>query len=157
MPIYKEWQLSLNAIHKDIDQFTFNDPLLEASGAPHKHIYHLLTDEITELEKIISSQLNENDVYEQLQTVPGIGKIFAATISLETGEVERFERVGNYASYCRCVKSTRISNNKIKGKGNEFARNLDNGCLMGDPVIFAPTPLPVQRSKNNWNLKQNPQ
>jgi transposase len=37
---------------------------------------------------------------------------------LETGHIGRFPTVGNYASYCRCVKSTKISNGKRKGQGN---------------------------------------
>ena len=37
---------------------------------------------------------------------------------LETGEIERFTTVGNYASYCRCVGSLKISNGKRKGSGN---------------------------------------
>jgi transposase len=51
-------------------------------------------------------------------TVPGIGKILALTIMFETGPIKRFAKVGNYASYCRCVGSERISNGKLKGKGN---------------------------------------
>jgi len=51
-------------------------------------------------------------------TVPGIQKILALTIMYETGPIERFEKVGNYASYCRCVGSRRLSNDKVKGKGN---------------------------------------
>ncbi len=38
---------------------------------------------------------------------------------LETGDIRRFKQVGNYASYCRCVKSAYFSNGKQKGKGNE--------------------------------------
>jgi transposase len=37
---------------------------------------------------------------------------------LETGDMGRFPTVGNYASYCRCVGSTKISNGKRKGQGN---------------------------------------
>src|SRR6266567_1859136 len=56
--------------------------------------------------------------YEQLLTVDGIGTILAQTITLETGAISRFPTVGNYASYCRCVDSTKISNGKRKGTGN---------------------------------------
>jgi transposase len=37
---------------------------------------------------------------------------------LETGEIGRFPPVGHYASYCRCVGSTKISNGKRKGQGH---------------------------------------
>jgi transposase len=52
-------------------------------------------------------------------TIPGVGKILALTIILETGPISRFEKVGNYVSYCRKVSSTWISNGKAKGKGNK--------------------------------------
>jgi len=53
-----------------------------------------------------------------LLTVQGIGTILAQTITLETGTISRFPTVGHYASYCRCVESTKISNGKRKGQGN---------------------------------------
>ena len=53
-----------------------------------------------------------------LTTTPGIGEILATTIMLETGTVERFAAVGNFASYARCVDSKRVSNGKKKGEGN---------------------------------------
>ena len=40
------------------------------------------------------------------------------TILLETGDINRFSSVGNYSSYCRCVESKRISNEKKKGENN---------------------------------------
>jgi len=57
-------------------------------------------------------------VYEQLLTVAGIGTILAQTIALETGDIRRFPTVGNYASYCRCVESHKLSKGKRTGTGN---------------------------------------
>ena len=37
---------------------------------------------------------------------------------LETGDIGRFEKAGNFASYCRCVGSKKMSNEKRKGRGN---------------------------------------
>jgi len=37
---------------------------------------------------------------------------------LETGAIKRFLSVGDYASYCRCVGSEKLSNGKKKGSGN---------------------------------------
>ena len=56
--------------------------------------------------------------YRHLLSVSGIGKVLGLTIMLETGEIGRFAKVGNYASYCRCVGSERLSNGKRKGRGN---------------------------------------
>jgi len=37
---------------------------------------------------------------------------------LEVGDISRFPKVSNYSSYCRAVKSERLSNKKKKGEGN---------------------------------------
>src|SRR5262249_48788149 len=77
-----------------------------------------LRHQIKTLEKTVHTRLNHTPSYEQLLTVQGIGTILAQTITLETGAISRFPSVGNYASYCRCVDSTKISNGKRKGTGN---------------------------------------
>jgi transposase len=81
-------------------------------------VLHCLGQQIKALEKLVHKRLQHTPAYEQLQTVDGIGTILAQTIVLETGDIRRFPTVGNYASYCRCVKSTKISNGKRKGQGN---------------------------------------
>jgi transposase len=70
------------------------------------------------LEREAWRQTKETPAWRALLTVSGIGRILGLTIVLETGPIERFAGVGNYASYCRCVSSTHVSNGKQKGKGN---------------------------------------
>jgi transposase len=77
-----------------------------------------LRQQITTLDKAVSKRLKQTPAYEQLLSVNGIGEILAQTIALETGEMTRFPTVGNYASYCRCVRSTKRSTGKRKGQGN---------------------------------------
>jgi transposase len=61
------------------------------------------------LENAVQDRVKLRPQFRFLKTVPGIGPILALTIMLETGEIERFARVGNYASYCRCVWGVRKS------------------------------------------------
>ena len=76
-------------------------------------------DEQTEiLERTVTQRVKLRPQFSFLKTVPGIGQILALTIMLETGDIRRFSSVGNFASYCRCVGSQKISNGKKKGKGN---------------------------------------
>jgi transposase len=77
-----------------------------------------LSHQIKTLEHTVQKRLKHTPSYEQLLTVDGIGPILAQTIMLETGTIGRFPTVGNYASYCRCVDSTKLSNGKRKGQGN---------------------------------------
>ena len=70
------------------------------------------------LEQAVKGRIKLRPAFKPLLTVSGIGEILGLTIMLETGEIGRFAEVGNYASYCRCVDSKRITNGKKKGKGN---------------------------------------
>lgn len=70
------------------------------------------------LEKSIMSQVKECSEFNLLKTTNGIGDVLAETILLETGDINRFNSPGNYASYCRCVDSCKSSNGKKKGVGN---------------------------------------
>jgi transposase len=79
----------------------------------------LSADEQSELlERTVIQRVQLRPQFRFVKTVPGIGEILALTIMLETGDIRRFPRVGNFASYCRCVDSRKISNRKKKGQGN---------------------------------------
>ena len=79
----------------------------------------LSADEQSEiLERTVIQRVQLRPQFRFLKTVPGIGEILALTIMLETGDIRRFPSVGNFASYCRCVDSRKISNRKKKGQGN---------------------------------------
>jgi transposase len=75
------------------------------------------------LERQACAQMKGTPAYRHLLTTSGIGKVLGLTIMLETGPVERFARVGNYASYSRLVGSERLSNAKRKGRGNTKSGN----------------------------------
>ena len=70
------------------------------------------------LEQTVMQRVKLRPQFCFLKSVLGIGEILALTIMLETGDIRRFASVGNFASYCRCVGSQKISNGKKKGQGN---------------------------------------
>jgi len=92
---------------------------LALAGQVSKDSIDFLTRQIRTIETFLEKKLELKDAYKGLVTLPGIGKILGLTIMLETGPVTRFEKVGNYASYCRVVSSQWTSNGKSKGKGNK--------------------------------------
>jgi transposase len=100
-------------------------PLLEEdedlflSGTVSKHSIDFMTGQIRKIEKVVEKKVRLKKQYKNLLTMPGVGKIIALTIMLETGSIGRFNKVGNYASYCRKVSSKWTSNDKAKGKGNK--------------------------------------
>lgn len=84
----------------------------------HVAVMQALQVQIDSLEKVLAKHCRTEPGYRLLKTVDGIGEILATVILLETGSIERFADVGNYASYCRCVGSAHVSNGKKKGEGN---------------------------------------
>lgn len=77
-----------------------------------------LEGEVAVLERVVKQRIKLKPTYRYLLTVSGIGQILALTIMLESGDIRRFAKVGNFASYCRCVGSEKVSNSKRKGRGN---------------------------------------
>ncbi len=82
-------------------------------------IIQSLNEEIKSIEKTILTQTKLNPTFKNLTTITGVGDILGQTILLETGDISRFQKVGNYASYARCVNSSKTSNNKKKGVNNK--------------------------------------
>jgi transposase len=77
-----------------------------------------LQEQIVQLEQAARERIRLEPAFKPLLSVNGIGDILGLTIMLETGDIGRFPKVGNYASYCRCVGSEWISKGKLKGRGN---------------------------------------
>jgi transposase len=77
-----------------------------------------LQEQIAIVEESVHGQVKLRPGYRRLLKVPGIGKILALTIMLETGDIGRFRDVGNYVSYARLVGSSHLTNGKRKGSGN---------------------------------------
>jgi len=120
------------------------DEALELSGRTSKEVIDCLTRQIQQIERWVLQRIRLEEPFLKLLTLPGVGEILALTILLETGPIERFPKVGHYASYCRLVSSQWTSNQKIKGQGNvrngnrylawaysegsEHARRYDGAC-----------------------------
>jgi transposase len=73
---------------------------------------------IIQLEAEVLAQSKDQPGFRWLKTIPGVGPVLGMTILLETGNIHRFPDAGHFASYCRCVKSEKLSNGKRKGAGN---------------------------------------
>jgi len=96
----------------------FEDSNVALAVKSNVKVLDCLREQIDVMEKAIHGQVRLRQSYKKLLTVPGIGKILALTIMLETGEIRRFREVGNYASYGRLVGSAHWTNGKRKGSGN---------------------------------------
>ena len=97
----------------------FSDPDLIFMAQRYLGVIDHLSQQIKLIEKQALSKIRLSEPFKWLTTITGVGKILAMVIMMEVGEINRFEKVGNYSSYCRCVKSERFSNGKKKGVGNK--------------------------------------
>ena len=61
------------------------------------------------------AKVHDPDNFFRLRSIPGIGKILAMTMLYEIHDVDRFERVQNFASYARLVKCEKSSSGKRLG------------------------------------------
>jgi len=95
------------------------DPELRLAMASTLVVIRTLAEQIDRLEQVVRDHGKLKPEYRYLLSVAGVGKILALTILYETGDIARFPAPGNYASYCRCVNSRRLSHGKKKGEGNK--------------------------------------
>jgi transposase len=114
-------RMSVRAIKKfteaDADDL-FEPPHLVFAAKNNVVVISHLTKIVKSIEKEVMSHVKLRKEFKLLLTIPGIGDILGLTIMLEVGDIKRFPKVGNYSSYCRCVKSERLSNAKKKDENN---------------------------------------
>lgn len=122
----------------------------------HLEVLRVLEGQIERLEQAVLSQVKSTEEFRHLLTLPGVGKVLGVTIALETGEVGRFARAGNFASYARCVDSKRISNGKKKGENNAKNGNRYLAWAFVEAANFAVRYYPaVKRFYERKKAKRN--
>jgi transposase len=101
-----------------IERLCAGDAARALAITSNRAVLHCLDEQIALLEQVVVAQAKMKPDFAKLLTINGIGKILGMTIMYETGTIERFSKVGQFASYARCVDSRRLSNGKKKGEGN---------------------------------------
>jgi len=135
-------------------------PLLERNedlalaGRVSKDAIDHLTRQIHKIEGAVQKRMGVKESYRYLLTLPGVEKILALTIMLETGPISRFETVGDYVSYCRKVPSQWISNGKWKGSGNRKNGNKYLSWAYAEASEFARRLYPEPRSYYHRKLQK---
>lgn len=146
--------LSANAFRQltqgQIEQ-AFADTSVRFGVLTHLNAWRTIEEQVQQLERwVVKARLRRPEPI-ALRTTPGIGRILSLTIALETGTIHRFASVGDYASYCRLVKSERISNGKKKGQGNRKCGNRYLAWAWIEAAHFARCHSPpIQR----WYLRK---
>lgn len=132
---------------------------------------------ITTIEQTVLQSARPLPGYPRLNTLPGVGRILAMTITMEIGEIGRFQTAGDFASYCRTVDARRLSNDKKKGDNNQkcgnkylawafveaanFAKRYDPGCrrwfdrkAARRGTVIATKALACKLAKAAWHVLQ---
>jgi len=95
-------------------------PSARLSACVSYELISALTLSIAEVEQHVGQYCQRTKGYEVITSVPGIGPIIGQSILMESGPMERFPSVNDYASYVRCVPSMALSNGKKKGVGHRI-------------------------------------
>lgn len=126
---HKRWEKALIELH--------TDPYLKALVETDCAIIHELDRQIARLERLAMAAAKRDrwrDLH-VLLSVPGIGKVLALTILYEIGDISRFPRHQDMASYARLVKGTVASAGKISGSrgakmGNGYLKWAFKECII---------------------------
>ena len=112
------WRQVCRLSEEDLTDLLHNDETLLFTAHHEMSVVRYLTNKIELFEKEIMGHVNLRPEYELLLTIPGIGIILGLTIMLEVGDINRFNKVGNFTSYCRCARAKHTSNGKKKSDNN---------------------------------------
>lgn len=101
----------------------FPDEAVQKSMDLNLNIIDTMVHEIYKIEHYVKlkAQYQKGSDFHILKSFPGIGKILALTILYEVGDIQRFGRVQQFASYARLVKCKAESAGKTYGtQGNKI-------------------------------------
>jgi transposase len=112
-----------NTIRQDGFAPALSDVHERLAAESHLAVLRTVAQEIERLEAAALKAVALKPEFAVLKTIKGVGPVLGLTIMLETGDIRRFPSVGDYSSYCRCVKAERLSNGKKKAEGNRKAGN----------------------------------
>jgi len=91
------------SIELDLNLLNYYDQLL-------LHLEHELS---------LIAKTHDADSYFRLRSIPGIGRILGLVILYEIHDINRFERIQDFVSYCRLVKSAKESAGKRMGSSGK--------------------------------------
>jgi len=77
-----------------------------------------------ELDLVRQAKQHDPQAFALLRSVPGIGKVLALTILYEIHDIQRFDRVQEFASYARLVKCAKESAGKKHGASGAKMGNV---------------------------------
>lgn len=128
------------------------DPAIAEGWQSFLNVSKAIDDEVAKLEKIIVEEVDHIEKgpwFDVLTSFPGIGKVLAATILFEVGEIERFPSVQDFSSYCRVIVAEGSSAGKACGKRPGKIGNPNLNWAFAEAVITMSRCTPPIRAYYN--------
>ena len=147
-----------NSMHLLLAKYNYDSPNQLSGISKYQHMQlsdteTLLREQILDLEKQLYPDLIPNEDVQRLLWIPGIGKMNAFNIVLEVDDINRFNDVKNFFSYCRLTPSARNSAGKSKQRaskdGNKYLK-----MVFSDAAVHAIQYYPVIRKYNNSLMRK---
>ena len=111
-----------------------------------RKICAVLGDEITLLEAVIAGLLNDDQGYQAIRALPGVGPVLGAVIVAEIGDITRFPRPAELCSWAGLTPRHRESGTKVS-RGHitkQGSRNLRWALIEAIQHVRRPSPAPAQ-------------
>jgi len=104
----------------------FGDRAVRQSIAVDLAMLERYDEVLRDLERDLVRQAKQHDpqAFALLRSIPGVGKVLALTILYEVHDIERFDRVQEFASYARLVKCAKESAGKQHGTSGAKMGNV---------------------------------
>jgi transposase len=148
----------INSMHLLLAKYNYDSPNQLSGISKYQFdqlfdLESLLKEQIIDLEKQLYPDLIPNEDIQRLLWIPGIGKMNAFNIVLEVDDINRFDSVNNFFSYCRLTPSARNSAGKQKQRsskdGNKYLK-----VVFSDAAVHAIQHYPVIRRYNNSLMRK---
>jgi transposase len=123
-PFGKKLAYAANRVELHIPERS-GQPSVRRSAALDLALIDKLDELIAQVERYLTRTAKVDDVqtYHRLRTIPGVGPIPALVLRYEIHDLDRFERVGQFRSYCRLVRCDHEPAGKKPGWGGKKIGN----------------------------------
>ena len=150
---------ALNFMHRMLEKFNIQNPsdLSEQYQLQYKQFSEqaeFIKNQILRLEKSLYPRLAPNQDVQHLLAIPGIGKMNAFTSFLEIYDINRFETVKNFLSYCRLAPRASNSGGRTKQSKTPRDGNKYLKIVFSDAAIHAIQYYPVIKKHHNSLLRK---
>jgi transposase len=151
-PFPKKLAFAANRAELDIPA-RFTEASVQKNAAANLAVIDCLDLQIADLELYLTrtAKIDEVQIFHRLQTIPGVGKILALVLLYEIHDIQRFESVGRFLSYCRLVRCEHESAGKVLGSGGHKIGNAHLRWAFGEAACLF---LRQSERARTWKQKQ---